>query len=132
MQTPTYCWKWDFGFIILTHVIMSVAVSVGLIGVSALFTLGEEVESGSEVKEAYECGLDPFTYQIPPTYLHFFPIGVLFLLFDVELIVCLPISLMSISSDLRGMVWFALFVILTLGLIVEIMSGLLEWKDSPF
>jgi NADH-quinone oxidoreductase subunit A len=39
---------------------------------------------------SYECGFEPFTDARKPFYINFYNIGLIFLLFDVELMLLLP------------------------------------------
>nr|YP_009459822.1 NADH dehydrogenase subunit 3 [Longpotamon yangtsekiense]AUT13994.1 NADH dehydrogenase subunit 3 [Longpotamon yangtsekiense] len=78
----------------------------------------------------YECGFDPKGSSRLPFSLRFFLIAVIFLIFDVEITLLLPIApvinLVNIFSWLLTIIFF-LFMLL-LGLFYEWYQGALEWS----
>nr|YP_010938107.1 NADH dehydrogenase subunit 3 [Lamellibrachia donwalshi]WLD05559.1 NADH dehydrogenase subunit 3 [Lamellibrachia donwalshi] len=78
----------------------------------------------------YECGFDPKNNARMPFSLRFFLLAVLFLVFDIEIVLLMPlplsITLNPISSLLAGMISLA---ILILGLIHEWNEGSLNWSS---
>nr|YP_009233220.1 NADH dehydrogenase subunit 3 [Cephaloscyllium umbratile]AMB27100.1 NADH dehydrogenase subunit 3 [Cephaloscyllium umbratile]APL97773.1 NADH dehydrogenase subunit 3 [Cephaloscyllium umbratile] len=85
----------------------------------------------NEKLSPYECGFDPLGSARLPFSLRFFLIAILFLLFDLEIALLLPLpwgnQLFSPSSTL---LWTAIILILlTLGLIYEWLQGGLEWAE---
>nr|BBH36398.1 NADH dehydrogenase subunit 3 [Betta simplex] len=79
----------------------------------------------------YECGFDPLGTARLPFSLRFFLIAILFLLFDLEIALLLPLPWGDqLSSPLTTFLWAsALLILLTLGLIYEWMQGGLEWAE---
>nr|BBH36385.1 NADH dehydrogenase subunit 3 [Betta apollon] len=79
----------------------------------------------------YECGFDPLGTARLPFSLRFFLIAILFLLFDLEIALLLPLPWGDqLSSPLTTFLWAsALLVLLTLGLIYEWVQGGLEWAE---
>nr|UTN43057.1 NADH dehydrogenase subunit 3 [Goniodes ortygis] len=80
-------------------------------------------------KDAFECGMEPMTFSKSSFCMHFFPVGVLFLLFDVEMIVCIPLVGVNLENVMWEMFWLLIFSLLFIGLIVEIMVGTVDWKE---
>ena len=72
---------------------------------------------------SYECGFDPFGSFGQPFSIKFFLVAILFLIFDVEVVLLLPWSILPIVNY-QIVVLF--LVILTLGLIYEWLRGGLE------
>nr|YP_009346074.1 NADH dehydrogenase subunit 3 [Ogadenus brumpti]AMX74046.1 NADH dehydrogenase subunit 3 [Ogadenus brumpti]AMX74059.1 NADH dehydrogenase subunit 3 [Ogadenus brumpti] len=76
----------------------------------------------------FECGFDPFTSSRLPFSIRFFMITIIFLIFDIEIIILLPLPIISNLSH-----WslpFSFFLILTIifiGLIYEWKKGMIEW-----
>nr|YP_009159069.1 NADH dehydrogenase subunit 3 [Orestias ascotanensis]AKP55215.1 NADH dehydrogenase subunit 3 [Orestias ascotanensis]QRF92764.1 NADH dehydrogenase subunit 3 [Orestias ascotanensis] len=79
----------------------------------------------------YECGFDPLGSARLPFSLRFFLIAILFLLFDLEIALLLPLPWGDqLSSPLLTFFWAsAVLILLTLGLIYEWTQGGLEWAE---
>nr|YP_003434423.1 NADH dehydrogenase subunit 3 [Beryx mollis]ABI85286.1 NADH dehydrogenase subunit 3 [Beryx mollis] len=79
----------------------------------------------------YECGFDPLGSARLPFSLRFFLIAILFLLFDLEIALLLPLPWGDqLVSPLYTFIWAtAVLMLLTLGLIYEWTQGGLEWAE---
>nr|AGX84969.1 NADH dehydrogenase subunit 3 [Ammodytes personatus]QFI35671.1 NADH dehydrogenase subunit 3 [Ammodytes personatus] len=79
----------------------------------------------------YECGFDPLGSARLPFSLRFFLVAILFLLFDLEIALLLPLPWGDqLPSPLITFVWAsAVLALLTLGLIYEWIQGGLEWAE---
>nr|YP_009257801.1 NADH dehydrogenase subunit 3 [Cyprinodon diabolis]ANH55863.1 NADH dehydrogenase subunit 3 [Cyprinodon diabolis] len=79
----------------------------------------------------YECGFDPLGSARLPFSLRFFLVAILFLLFDLEIALLLPLPWGDqLSSPLLTFSWASLVLtLLTLGLIYEWLQGGLEWAE---
>nr|YP_009178613.1 NADH dehydrogenase subunit 3 [Himantura uarnak]AKU46818.1 NADH dehydrogenase subunit 3 [Himantura uarnak] len=79
----------------------------------------------------YECGFDPLGTARLPFSLRFFLVAILFLLFDLEIALLLPLPWGNqLSSPLITSMWATLILLLlTLGLIYEWSQGGLEWAE---
>nr|NP_739796.1 NADH dehydrogenase subunit 3 [Melanotaenia lacustris]BAC23366.1 NADH dehydrogenase subunit 3 [Melanotaenia lacustris] len=79
----------------------------------------------------YECGFDPLGSARLPFSLRFFLIAILFLLFDLEIALLLPLPWGDqLLSPLMAFTWAAtVLLLLTLGLIYEWVQGGLEWAE---
>jgi NADH-ubiquinone oxidoreductase chain 3 len=91
--------------------------------------LGLKSFSDREKYSPFECGFSPKTISRLPFSIRFFLVAIIFLIFDVELILIFPILPSVIISNLmitlaRGGV---ILVILILGLAHEIFQGRLSW-----
>nr|ASM82598.1 NADH dehydrogenase subunit 3 [Agnetina aequalis] len=84
-----------------------------------------------EKSSPFECGFDPKSSSRLPFSLRFFLIAVIFLIFDVEIALLLPMILILPASNL--MHWFMVstffLVILLVGLFHEWNQGALEWAE---
>nr|AHH93115.1 NADH dehydrogenase subunit 3 [Peniagone sp. YYH-2013] len=78
----------------------------------------------------YECGFDPINSTRLPFSFRFFLIAILFLIFDLEIALLLPI-INSTNNNLNILINFsALFIIiLALGLYYEWIQGGLDWAN---
>nr|YP_009327158.1 NADH dehydrogenase subunit 3 [Orthetrum chrysis]ANX09982.1 NADH dehydrogenase subunit 3 [Orthetrum chrysis] len=84
-----------------------------------------------EKSSPFECGFDPFNKSRIPFSLRFFLIAVIFLIFDVEIAILLPMieSLYSSSIISWSIVSIMFIVILLVGLYHEWNQGALEWSN---
>nr|YP_009114422.1 NADH dehydrogenase subunit 3 [Dicentrarchus punctatus]AHN85882.1 NADH dehydrogenase subunit 3 [Dicentrarchus punctatus] len=79
----------------------------------------------------YECGFDPIGTARLPFSLRFFLVAILFLLFDLEIALLLPLPWGDqLSTPLTTFSWAALVLtLLILGLAYEWLQGGLEWAE---
>lgn len=79
----------------------------------------------------FECGFDPKSSSRLPFSLHFFLIAIIFLIFDVEIALILPIIITINLSNL--IIWFItrtyFIIILLFGLYHEWNQGALNWSN---
>nr|QIN90108.1 NADH dehydrogenase subunit 3 [Columbicola passerinae] len=109
--------------------LISFLISSILWAVSSLFSIDEESTSANY---SFECGMDCISPNRIPFCMHFFVISVLFLVFDIELLVSLPLSWIS-SNWIHWILTVSVFMfILFVGLIVEIYFGSLDWDTKIF
>nr|AND96386.1 NADH deshydrogenase subunit 3 [Onthophagus schwaneri] len=82
-----------------------------------------------EKSSPFECGFDPKSSSRMPFSLHFFLIAVIFLIFDVEITLLIPmIMMMKISNLLNFSLIITFFIfILLYGLYYEWSQGALNW-----
>nr|AHK23163.1 NADH dehydrogenase subunit 3 [Asthenes fuliginosa] len=85
----------------------------------------------SEKLSPYECGFDPLGSARLPFSIRFFLIAILFLLFDLEIALLLPLPWATQhQSPLSTLIWTsAIIILLTLGLVYEWAQGGLEWAE---
>nr|YP_010414512.1 NADH dehydrogenase subunit 3 [Gatzara nigrivena]URT60665.1 NADH dehydrogenase subunit 3 [Gatzara nigrivena] len=82
-----------------------------------------------EKNSPFECGFDPKCSARMPFSLHFFLIAIIFLIFDVEIALLLPIMIIMKMSNMFAWMFTSMFFILILlmGLYHEWNQGALEW-----
>nr|AJF94307.1 NADH dehydrogenase subunit 3 [Corizus sp. 'albomarginatus'] len=82
-----------------------------------------------EKMSPFECGFDPKSKARMPFSLQFFLIAVLFLIFDIEIAIILPMIITLKTSNI--MYWsstMTMFImVLIMGLYYEWKNGMLEW-----
>nr|YP_009564467.1 NADH dehydrogenase subunit 3 [Gavia arctica]QAY80510.1 NADH dehydrogenase subunit 3 [Gavia arctica] len=85
----------------------------------------------SEKLSPYECGFDPLGSARLPFSIRFFLVAILFLLFDLEIALLLPLPwAIQLQSPTTTLTWASIMILLlTLGLIYEWMQGGLEWAE---
>nr|YP_009159511.1 NADH dehydrogenase subunit 3 [Asio flammeus]AKQ20682.1 NADH dehydrogenase subunit 3 [Asio flammeus] len=79
----------------------------------------------------YECGFDPLGSARLPFSIRFFLVAILFLLFDLEIALLLPLPwAIQLQYPTTTLTWtFIMITLLTWGLIYEWMQGGLEWAE---
>lgn len=77
-------------------------------------------------KSPYECGFAPFQSGRHPFSLYFFLVALIFIIFDVELVILLPLPLLG-DFGLRGLGVFLFLWVLLIGLYHEWREGRLDW-----
>nr|CDL72689.1 NADH dehydrogenase subunit 3 [Cherax sp. HG-2014b] len=84
-----------------------------------------------EKMSPFECGFDPKTSARLPFSLRFFLIAVIFLIFDVEITLILPLSYIYPFTNILSWGGTGLFflLVLLLGLYYEWYKGALEWSN---
>nr|WRO44786.1 NADH dehydrogenase subunit 3 [Lycocerus hubeiensis] len=82
-----------------------------------------------EKSSPFECGFDPKSFSRTPFSLQFFLIAMIFLIFDIEISLIIPmVILLKISSliNFSILIMFFLFILI-LGLVHEWNQGALSW-----
>nr|AGA83793.1 NADH dehydrogenase subunit 3 [Prinia flavicans bihe] len=85
----------------------------------------------SEKLSPYECGFDPLGSARLPFSIRFFLVAILFLLFDLEIALLLPLPWATqLQAPTATLTWTSvLILLLTLGLVYEWTQGGLEWAE---
>nr|YP_009047814.1 NADH dehydrogenase subunit 3 [Pavo cristatus]AGY62853.1 NADH dehydrogenase subunit 3 [Pavo cristatus] len=85
----------------------------------------------TEKLSPYECGFDPLGSARLPFSIRFFLVAILFLLFDLEIALLLPLPwAIQLQSPMTTLTWATIIItLLTLGLIYEWAQGGLEWAE---
>nr|AEL97426.1 NADH dehydrogenase subunit 3 [Trygonorrhina fasciata] len=85
----------------------------------------------NEKLSPYECGFDPLGTARLPFSIRFFLVAILFMLFDLEIALLLPLPWADqLDNPITTIMWTTIIIILlTLGLIYEWLQGGLEWAE---
>nr|ALO76819.1 NADH deshydrogenase subunit 3 [Agrilus biguttatus] len=115
-------------------ILMIFSISTLLLILSALImlltsTISKKSFSDREKNSPFECGFDPVASARTPFSLHFFLIAVIFLIFDVEITLLLPIIITINTLNMTQFLSVAMFfiIILLIGLYHEWNQGALTW-----
>nr|YP_010355164.1 NADH dehydrogenase subunit 3 [Lichenostomus cassidix]UOF70158.1 NADH dehydrogenase subunit 3 [Lichenostomus cassidix] len=113
---------------ILFMIILSLTLSIILTLLN--FWLAQ-TNPDSEKLSPYECGFDPLGSARLPFSIRFFLVAILFLLFDLEIALLLPLPWATqLQSPTTTLTWTSiLLLLLTLGLVYEWVQGGLEWAE---
>nr|AXI98824.1 NADH dehydrogenase subunit 3 [Pseudoniphargus triasi] len=114
--------------LMLFFFLLSMAISCVIMVITLV--LGKKTYKLNDKLSPFECGFDPFKKARIPFSLRFFLITILFLIFDVEIAILLPLGLFSF--ELNPFSYFSALVImaiLILGLFHEWNQGALNWLN---
>lgn len=78
-----------------------------------------------EKHSIFECGFDPNSFSRLPFSMHFFLIALIFLIFDVEISLLVPIPLLWKGFKTNRLIWLFIRV-----LIILLLGALIEWKEK--
>nr|AWH61897.1 NADH dehydrogenase subunit 3 [Aphrophora maritima] len=109
--------------------LMSMIMSILLLMTVIFTTMSKKSFLDREKSSPFECGFDPMSSSRIPFSLHFFLMAVIFLIFDVEIVLILPITIIMKYSILLELFMSSMLfmMILMLGLYHEWIQGMLEW-----
>nr|QXU69837.1 NADH dehydrogenase subunit 3 [Monarcha cinerascens] len=113
---------------ILFMITLSLALSIIL---TALNFWLAQMNPDSEKLSPYECGFDPLGSARLPFSIRFFLVAILFLLFDLEIALLLPLPwAIQLQTPTMTLMWTSILILLlTLGLIYEWAQGGLELAE---
>nr|YP_009270240.1 NADH dehydrogenase subunit 3 [Polypterus mokelembembe]ADG95264.1 NADH dehydrogenase subunit 3 [Polypterus mokelembembe] len=113
--------------LILTMILISSLISIILATIA--FWL-PQMNPDMEKLSPYECGFDPLGSARLPFSMRFFLVAILFLLFDLEIALLLPLPWSIHLNPTLMLTWaFTIIILLTIGLIYEWTQGGLEWAE---
>lgn len=104
-------------------------LSLILLGLNVLLA----VHKPDEAKvSAYECGFSPVYGQTRSTFqIHFYIVAMLFLVFDLEILLLFPIAVTLYQVSTFGFsIALIFFIVLTIGFILEIGSGAISITEK--
>lgn len=113
---------------IYTYINFFIALLFPIIIIIATFFLNKKIQPNYEKSTPFECGFDPFNSARIPFSLRFFILAVLFLVFDIEIAILIPVPSVEFMSLNIKLVLVTFCSILILGLFHEWNEGSLEWK----
>nr|YP_001874821.1 NADH dehydrogenase subunit 3 [Mecistops cataphractus]ABP62967.1 NADH dehydrogenase subunit 3 [Mecistops cataphractus]AER37431.1 NADH dehydrogenase subunit 3 [Mecistops cataphractus]AER37448.1 NADH dehydrogenase subunit 3 [Mecistops cataphractus]AER37450.1 NADH dehydrogenase subunit 3 [Mecistops cataphractus]AER37467.1 NADH dehydrogenase subunit 3 [Mecistops cataphractus] len=113
---------------LLTLFMLAMATAVVVITMNLLMS---EPAPDSEKLSPYECGFDPLGSARLPLSIRFFMVAILFLLFDLEIAILLPLAWALQLLNLIKTVTLAIiiFSLMFMGLAYEWLQGGLEWAE---
>nr|APX40193.1 NADH dehydrogenase subunit 3 [Smaragdina rufimana] len=110
---------------------MTLIILIMILLVTVLNLVAKKAFMDREKSSPFECGFDPKTPARLPFSIQFFLIAVIFVIFDVEIALLIPIikSMMSSNTISFSFVSSMFIIILISGLIHEWKQGALNWKN---
>nr|QDI93887.1 NADH dehydrogenase subunit 3 [Pseudophylus stundjuki] len=110
---------------------LSLALLISAILMAVCKIISKKSYMDREKMSPFECGFDPKSTSRIPFSSQFFLIAVLFLIFDIEIVIILPMIISLKTSNMLD--WFitstVFLMILIVGLYHEWKHGILEWSN---
>nr|YP_011010647.1 NADH dehydrogenase subunit 3 [Halobates whiteleggei]WPW47327.1 NADH dehydrogenase subunit 3 [Halobates whiteleggei] len=112
-----------------SSIMISFMISMMLIVLCSV--ISKKTKNNREKMTPFECGFDPKSSSRMPFSIQFFMIAIIFLIFDVEIVILMPtIKIMQMTSMKSWfMVTSTFLIILIIGLYHEWKNGILEWSN---
>nr|URX53583.1 NADH dehydrogenase subunit 3 [Neotermes cf. meruensis] len=116
---------------VMTTIAAAAALTLTMIVMMITSLLSKKNIEDREKSSPFECGFDPKSSARLPFSLRFFLIAVIFLIFDVEIALLLPMTIITAASNLKTwmMISSSFLLILIVGLYHEWNQGSLEWAN---
>nr|WRK21394.1 NADH dehydrogenase subunit 3 [Acinopterus sp.] len=105
------------------------AISLPMILSILIMMMSKKTKTDLQKTTPFECGFNPMSYSRTPFSMHFFLIAVLFLIFDIEIIIIMPMIMAKKTTMIYyWMVTSMQFtIVLIVGLYHEWKNGMLMW-----
>nr|YP_010572589.1 NADH dehydrogenase subunit 3 [Phlugiolopsis tuberculata]UZH35980.1 NADH dehydrogenase subunit 3 [Phlugiolopsis tuberculata] len=115
----------------IMYIMSIISITLAMIVMVLASILSKKSMNDREKSSPFECGFDPKSSARLPFSLRFFLIAVIFLIFDVEIALLLPVTIIMQSSNIISWTTVSMFflLILLIGLFHEWNQGALEWAS---
>nr|YP_010572576.1 NADH dehydrogenase subunit 3 [Paraphlugiolopsis jiangi]UZH35941.1 NADH dehydrogenase subunit 3 [Paraphlugiolopsis jiangi] len=115
----------------IMYIMSIISITLAMIVMILASILSKKSINDREKSSPFECGFDPKSSARLPFSLRFFLIAVIFLIFDVEIALLLPVTIIMQSSNIISWTTVSMFflLILLIGLFHEWNQGALEWAS---
>nr|YP_010263926.1 NADH dehydrogenase subunit 3 [Halobates calyptus]UIG88076.1 NADH dehydrogenase subunit 3 [Halobates calyptus]UIG88188.1 NADH dehydrogenase subunit 3 [Halobates calyptus] len=116
---------------LLTSSSIMISFIISLILIMLCSVISKKAKNNREKMTPFECGFDPKSSSRMPFSIQFFMIAIIFLIFDVEIVILMPTIKIMQMTKMKS--WFIVtstfLIILIVGLYHEWKNGILEWSD---
>nr|APU93565.1 NADH dehydrogenase subunit 3 [Noditermes lamanianus] len=114
---------------IVTAAVVTILLSSAIMLLATM--ISKKINEDREKSSPFECGFDPKNSARLPFSSRFFLIAVIFMIFDVEIALLLPMPIIMTTSNMKS--WMIIsttfLLILIIGLYHEWNQGSLEWSN---
>nr|AOY39935.1 NADH dehydrogenase subunit 3 [Scolytinae sp. BMNH 1040002] len=106
-----------------------IASTIVVIMITLLNIVSKKAISDREKASPFECGFDPKNNARMPFSVHFFLVAIIFIIFDIELTLLLPLILITKTTSplVLSTCSIAFILIILYGLVHEMKQGSLDW-----
>nr|QYC94850.1 NADH dehydrogenase subunit 3 [Amblyseius swirskii] len=108
----------------MTLIMISLSLSILIFFISSL---SPKTNKNKEKMNSFECGFNPISTPRNPFSIQFFKVLLIFLIFDMEIIVILPAPLFHHYNLMKIMMFLFIMIVILSGLLYEIKEGSLQW-----
>nr|YP_009128249.1 NADH dehydrogenase subunit 3 [Reticulitermes aculabialis]YP_009642865.1 NADH dehydrogenase subunit 3 [Reticulitermes leptomandibularis]AJO61985.1 NADH dehydrogenase subunit 3 [Reticulitermes aculabialis]QCP70903.1 NADH dehydrogenase subunit 3 [Reticulitermes leptomandibularis] len=114
---------------VMTMAAMTITISTIVMMMATL--ISKKTNEEREKSSPFECGFDPKNSARLPFSSRFFLVAVIFMIFDVEIALLLPMPITMTTSNMSSwmLISSAFLLILIIGLYHEWNQGSLEWSN---
>nr|BDQ43523.1 NADH dehydrogenase subunit 3 [Amynthas tappensis]BDQ43822.1 NADH dehydrogenase subunit 3 [Amynthas tappensis] len=115
----------------LATVMFIICLTIPMVVLLAAWVLAARSTEDREKSTPFECGFDPKNTARIPFSMRFFLLAIIFIVFDIEIVLLMPIpTMLMISYTPHIMITYTTFIIvLIVGLIHEWNEGSLDWSS---
>nr|YP_001552158.1 NADH dehydrogenase subunit 3 [Nothopuga sp. 1 LP-2008]ABS71896.1 NADH dehydrogenase subunit 3 [Nothopuga sp. 1 LP-2008] len=113
----------------ITSMTIFMLIIISSLSMFITILLSQKTITDQEKLSPFECGFNPATSPRIPFSIRFFLIAMIFLVFDVEIVLLLPIPLIHMNPNITIMSSTLFILILLLGLFHEWNKGALNWAS---
>nr|YP_010692580.1 NADH dehydrogenase subunit 3 [Tricentrus gammamaculatus]WBV77321.1 NADH dehydrogenase subunit 3 [Tricentrus gammamaculatus] len=113
----------------MKHMLLIIIIIVMII--TLIITLSKKSIIDTQKSSPFECGFNSMSKKRLPFSIHFFMIAIIFLIFDVEIVIIMPMITTMKFSVLKfwGLTCMIFILIILMGLYYEWTNGLLDWSN---
>nr|YP_009742821.1 NADH dehydrogenase subunit 3 [Streptocephalus cafer]QID91183.1 NADH dehydrogenase subunit 3 [Streptocephalus cafer] len=111
---------------ILLMFLWSVVIILVTVMLALSIVINKKMMIDREKSSPFECGFDPQNSSRMPFSMRFFIITLVFLIFDVEIALLLPMNIISLNMTV-GISIITFIIILLVGVLYEWEEGALSW-----
>nr|QDO72170.1 NADH dehydrogenase subunit 3 [Gargara sp. 16071360] len=113
----------------LTMKYMMLIISITITISTLIIMMSKKSIISTQKSSPFECGFNPISNKRLPFSIHFFMIAIIFLIFDVEIVIIMPMVMTMKFSMMKfwGLTATIFISILLIGLYYEWLNGLLNW-----
>lgn len=110
--------------------IITICILIPTVVLVAAWVLAARSTEDREKSTPFECGFDPKNTARIPFSLRFFLLAIIFIVFDIEIVLLIPIPTIYISSYIPQIIvtYIVFIIVLIIGLIHEWNEGSLDWS----
>nr|QXX99450.1 NADH dehydrogenase subunit 3 [Aconurella prolixa] len=109
---------------------MIVIIMLTSIMIVLILLISKKTINDTQKLTPFECGFNPMSYSRLPFSIHFFMIAVIFLIFDIEIILIMPMIITVKTSLTKYWILTSIMflIILLSGLMHEWKNGMIDWS----